>query len=156
MGTTNNIEVLADPTGARRYWTVHIGEPDVDGINRDREHLFAEAMTRYREGEPWHLDAAHAALLVEAQRQFEVPEAWESALAPWVGRQEAPFTVEDAMGEGLGIPADRWDGRRRQRVGKALSRLGCTKTRPRAEGARRIWCWERPDRPDPAEKQGLP
>ncbi len=154
VGTTNNIEVLADPTGARRFWTVHIGEPDVEGINRDREHLFAEALTRYRAGEPWHLDATHAALLVEAQRQFEVPEAWESLLAPWVERQEDPFTVEDAMGEGLGIPADRWDGRRRQRVGKALSRLGCTKTRPRAEGARRVWCWERPDRRDLGEKGG--
>jgi len=39
-------------------------------------------------------------------------------------------------------------------VGKALARLGCTKTRPRAGGARRVWCWERPDRPDLADSDG--
>ncbi|MCB9694323.1 MAG: hypothetical protein H6736_21140 [Alphaproteobacteria bacterium] len=154
VATTNNTEVLTDPTGARRFWTVLVGEPDVDGLGRDRDQLFAEALTRYRAGEPWHLDAEHAALLVEVQRQFEVPEAWESALAPWVDRQDRPFTVEDALRDGLGLPFDRWDARRRQRVGKALARLGCTKTRPRAEGSRRVWCWERPDRPDPANNAG--
>ncbi len=154
VATSNNTEVLTDPTGARRFWTVLVGEPDVDGLDRDRDQLFAEALTRYRAGEPWHLDAEHAALLVEAQRQFEVPEAWESALAPWVDLQDRPFTVEDALRDGLGLPFDRWDARRRQRVGKALARLGCTKTRPRAEGSRRVWCWERPDRPDQASNAG--
>jgi hypothetical protein len=68
-----------------------------------------------------------------------------------VERQDAPFTVEEAMRDGLGLPAERWTPTNRQRVGKALARLGCTKTRPRAEGARRVWCWERADRPDRAE-----
>ena len=116
--------------------------------------MLFRSLVRYRAGEPWHLDAAHAALLVEAQRQFEVPEAWEGVLAPWVESQEGPFTVEDAMRDGLGLPVDRWDGSRRQRVGKALARLGCTKTRPRAEGARRVWCWSRPDRADRANSDG--
>ncbi len=154
VATTNNTEVLTDPTGARRFWTVLVGEPDVAAIARDRDQLFAEAVVRYRAGEPWHLDAEHAALLMEAQRAFEVPEAWESVLAPWVDRQDRPFTVEDALRDGLGLPVDRWDARRRQRVGKALARLGCTKVRPRADGARRVWCWERPDRPDPANNEG--
>ena len=154
VATTNGTEILTDPTGARRFWTVLVGRPDVEGLRRDRDQLFAEALIRYRTGEPWHLDAEHAALLVEAQRQFEVPEAWEDVLAPWVERQEAPFTVEDALRDGLGLPFDRWDATRRQRVGKALARLGCTKTRPRSEGARRVWCWVRPDRADRADSEG--
>lgn len=71
-----------------------------------------------------------------------------SGTAVW---EEPPFTVEDAMRDGLGLPVERWTPTNRQRVGKALARLGCTKTRPRAEGARRVWCWERADRPDRAE-----
>ncbi len=148
VATTNNTEVLTDPTGARRFWTVLVGEPDLDALRRDRDQLFAEALFRYRAGEPWHLDAEHAALLVEAQRQFEVPEAWEGVISPWVEQQESPFTVEDAMRDGLGLSVDRWTAKVRQRVGKALARLGCTKTRPRAESARRVWCWERPVRVD--------
>lgn len=154
VATTNNTEVLTDPTGARRFWTVLVGDPDLDALVRDRDQLFAEAVVRYRAGEPWHLDAEHAALLVEAQRQFEVPEAWEAVIEPWVERQEAPFTVEDAMREGLGLSVDRWTPKVRQRVGKALARLGCTKTRPRSEGARRVWCWERADHPDHAKSVG--
>lgn len=154
VATTNTVEVLTDPTGARRFWTVLVGDPDLAAIHRDRDQLWAEALVRYRAGEPWHLDPEHAALLVEAQRQHEEPEAWEAVLAPWVDQQEGPFTVEDAMRDGLGLPLERWDGRRRQRVGKALARLGCTKTRPRAEGARRVWCWERTDRADQRKTQG--
>lgn len=154
VATTNNTEVLTDPTGARRFWTVLVGEPDLDALRRDRDQLFAEAVVRYSDGEPWHLDPEHAALLVEAQRQFEVPEAWEGVIAPWVEQQEGPFTVEDAMRDGLGLSVDRWTPKVRQRVGKALARLGCTKTRPRADSARRVWCWERPDRLDHAKSVG--
>jgi len=148
VATGNIEEVLRDPTGARRYWPVPVGEPDLVGLRRDREQLFAEALVRYREGETWHLDGEYPALLIEAQRDFEVAEAWEAALAPWVAQQTGPFTVEDAMGDGLHLRLDQWDGKRRQRAGRALARLGCTKTRPRAEGARRVWCWEPPDHPD--------
>ena len=154
VATTNTVEVLTDPTGARRFWTVLVGDPDLGALERDRDQLWAEALVRYRAGEPWHLDAEYAALLVEAQREHEEPEAWEAALAPWVERQDAPFTVEDAMRDGLGLPLERWDSRRRQRVGKALARLGCTKTRPRADGVRRVWCWERADRVDQPKTQG--
>jgi hypothetical protein len=42
-------------------------------------------------------------------KEFEVPEAWEVALRPWVAVQEGPFTVEDAMRDGLGIVAERWE-----------------------------------------------
>jgi hypothetical protein len=81
---------------------------------------------------------------VQAQRQFEVPEAWEVALRPWVAVQEGPFTVEDAMRDGLGIVAERWDRKKRQRTGKALARLGCVKTRPVGQDGDRPWSWERP------------
>ena len=83
-----------------------------------------------------------------------LPEAWESVIAPWVERQDSPFTVEDAMRDGLGLPLERWTPTNRQRVGKALARLSCTKTRPRSEGARRVWCWERADRMDRTKSAG--
>lgn len=148
VATGNLDEVLRDPTGARRYWPVRVGAPDLAALRRDRDQLFAEALVRYRAGELWHLDGVYPALLREAQRDFEVTEAWEAALAPWVAQQTGPFTVEEALEFGLKLRIDQWDAKRRQRGGRALSRLGCTKTRPRAEGARRVWCWEPPARAD--------
>lgn len=76
--TTNNEEVLKDPTGARRYWPARVGPIDVDAIVRDREQLWAEALARFRAGEIWHLDGDYPRLLREAQREFEVVEAWEA------------------------------------------------------------------------------
>ena len=149
--TGNVDEVLRDPTGARRYWPVRVGDPDLAGLVRDRDQLFAEALVRYRGGEIWHLDGKSPALLVEAQRAFEVPEAWEAALAPWVDGQKEPFSVEDAMQLGLNLSVDRWTAQHRQRAGMALSRLGCKKVRPRVEGGGRAWRYAPPDHQDQAE-----
>jgi putative DNA primase/helicase len=144
MVTANDKELLRDPTGARRYWPVLVGEPDLAAIARDREQLFGEALVRYRAGESWWLNRDEEKLLVAAQRQFTVPEAWEEALRPWVAAQEGRFTVEDAMRDGLGIVPERWDAKKRQRTGRALGRLGCVKTRPEGPDGERPWCWERP------------
>ncbi|MDP2311269.1 MAG: virulence-associated E family protein [Pseudomonadota bacterium] len=155
VATGNEEEVLRDPTGARRYWPVLVGEPDLAAIARDREQLFGEALVRYRAGEIWWLNREEEKLLVAAQRQFTVPEAWESALRPWVATREAPFTVEDAMRDGLGIVAERWDPKKRQRAGRALGRLGCVKTRPVGADGDRPWCWERPASMDGEKSDAL-
>ncbi len=133
---------------------MRVGVLDVAGIAANRDQLWAEAVVRFRPGETWWLTPDEDALLKEAQLLHEEPDAWEPRLEEWVARQDAPFTVEAAMGEGLGLPFDRWDKRLRQRVGKALARLGCTKTRPRAVAKPRAWCWERLPSMDHAENKG--
>ena len=155
VATGNEAEVLRDPTGARRYWPVLVGEPDIAGIERDREQLFGEAVARFRSGETWWLNRAEEKLLVVAQRQFQVPEVWESILRPWVATQDAPFTVQDAMQHGIGIVPERWDTKKAQKAGRALSRLGCIKTRPVGVDKDRPWCWERPPSMDGGKTDAL-
>ena len=53
--TTNDDGYLKDPTGARRYWPIKCGAIDTDGLQRDRDQLFAEAMRRYRANERYWL-----------------------------------------------------------------------------------------------------
>jgi putative DNA primase/helicase len=51
LGTTNLEEYLRDLTGNRRYWPVKVeGRVDVEGLRRDRELLWAEALAEYE----WH------------------------------------------------------------------------------------------------------
>lgn len=48
IGTSNPRDYLTDPTGNRRYWPVHCeGRVDFEGLERDRDQLWAEAVTEY-------------------------------------------------------------------------------------------------------------
>lgn len=71
-GTTNEGGYLSDPTGNRRFWPVTVGRIDLDGLRRDAEMLWAEAVTRYKAGSIWWLDDADPRdmrLLAMAERE---------------------------------------------------------------------------------------
>lgn len=57
VATTNDDDYLQDPTGARRFWPVECGEIDLEALKRDAVQLLGEAVERYLEKEPWHLDS---------------------------------------------------------------------------------------------------
>lgn len=62
VGTVNEGGYLRDPTGNRRYWPLEVGGPDgeeevdVAAIIRDRDQLWAEAVSLYRAGVSEELD----------------------------------------------------------------------------------------------------
>lgn len=142
IASTNLDEFLADPSGARRYWPVRVGKPDLEAITSDRDQLFAEAVMRYQGGEPWDLRGEYRAMLIEAQRQFEVTDPWQVALEPWLRRQTDPVTLEEAMRDALGLPVTGWSDKSRKRVAAILRRLGYVQSRPRTSQKRRTRRWE--------------
>lgn len=86
IGTTNAAQYLRDTTGARRFWPVRTGYIDIDALERDRAQLFAEAVARYRAGEPYWPspeDEARFFKPVQASR-FQSDEAWESLVGDYL------------------------------------------------------------------------
>jgi predicted P-loop ATPase len=75
IATTNERDYLLDPTGARRYWPVDCGSIDLKALEADVTQLWGEAMSRYGDREPWHLDKIQSARAVEEQaaRQRTTP-----------------------------------------------------------------------------------
>ena len=97
MGTTNSPAYLLDPTGNRRFWPVHTGTIDLEGLARDRDQLWAEAYTRWMGGqESLALDPS---LYLEAERQQEnrrVEDPWEDKVRAYLTthNQERVHTKE--------------------------------------------------------------
>jgi predicted P-loop ATPase len=93
--STNDAEILNDPTGARRFLPVTIARQiDTDAIERDRVQLLGEAAKRVLEGEQWHPTAAEDAALAPARlaaTELSVRhDPWEEPIEAWLDERRAP------------------------------------------------------------------
>lgn len=81
-------EYLKDNTGARRFQPVRFGvtgKVRLKELARDRDQIIAEAITRFKQGEPWHIE--DTVMLKEAASQAEdrrQRDPWEAFVAGWL------------------------------------------------------------------------
>lgn len=99
IGTTNKTAYLRDETGGRRFWPVKVGQIDTEALIRDRDQLFAEAVTSYHASKPWwptaQFEGQHIA--PEQEARFEA-DAWEQAIAEWIADKPRVTVLETAIG----------------------------------------------------------
>jgi predicted P-loop ATPase len=118
---------LKDATGARRFWPVEcIGSVDSDGLKRDRDQLWAEAVSRYRAGEKWWLETPELEALATAEQaaRFKV-DIWEEPITAWLRRgKRDDITVWEVVEGALGYPTDKASQSIVNRVQKVLTRIG--------------------------------
>lgn len=83
LATTNEDVYLQDRTGNRRFWPIRCsGDVDLEGLARDREQLFAEAVFRFKSGEDWWTVPMEEAR--EEQESRVQSDAWAELIAPWL------------------------------------------------------------------------
>lgn len=87
-GSTNDSQYLKDETGATRFHPVTVTKSiDIEGLEKEVEQLWAEAVVRYRAGEePFLRDEVvkrEAAKITEARRQAH---PWEEPVLRWLRR----------------------------------------------------------------------
>lgn len=97
---------LRDTTGNRRFLPVSTGRIRIEELQRDRNQLFAEALWRYRNGEPHHIeqeDVLQAA--AEQQQQRLTTDAWQDTILLWVHKNygKEPITSRLIATAALGI-----------------------------------------------------
>lgn len=84
FGTTNNVEVLKDRTGARRFWPVEVvGFEDfrIGGLAEIVDQLWAEAMVRYKQGESLRLDDPELERMAkEQQARYSIQDEMEGQI----------------------------------------------------------------------------
>lgn len=101
VGTTNQVEFLADETGERRFLPVEVGTANVEAVAADREQLWAEAREVFkRDGIHWQ----------EAERlgrqvhdRHKVVDPWHAPIVEWLDGDADEFEHLDAP------PISRWD-----------------------------------------------
>jgi hypothetical protein len=143
IGTSNDLE-FADVTGNRRFWPfVSAGLIDLDGIVRDRDQLWAEAVALYRQGVRWWLPPNIEQIARERQDAFVESDLWDGVIAEWLHQHPGPFTMEDLFARDTGIKPfrDTVDTQRadEMRAARCLVRLGWHKSRCTLKGKRAVW-----------------
>jgi putative DNA primase/helicase len=97
IGTTNDTEYLNDRSGNRRFWPIHCTNIDLEGLKRDCDQLWAEAVTRYECHEAWHVDSAELARLCdEQQSEREQVDPWLQLVEAWLLDPTVPDPSLDA------------------------------------------------------------
>ena len=95
-GTVNGNEYLSDETGNRRFWPLQMIDGalvDVEGLARDRGHLWAEALHMYRTGTAWWFDEGESATLSVQQAAARSVDIDETRVVEWLREQEGPVTA---------------------------------------------------------------
>ncbi len=141
VGSTNEAEFLADPTGSRRFWVVRVGAPiEMADVYAAREQLWAEAVHRYRAGEPWWLDAEQDAAREVAAEQYRVRDIWESIVARWlieawpgvrIEKRYPYLTTDVILRSAIKFEVREMDRPAQNRVGKVMAALGYVNRRRR-------------------------
>jgi predicted P-loop ATPase len=124
IGTTNKATYLRDETGGRRFWPVRVGTLDTDALARDRNQLFAEAVTLYRAGTQWWPDGAFEREHIKPQQnaRFEA-DVWEERISEFLS-VSSKVTVGLVATGGLGFDTQRIGTADQRRIAAAMERLG--------------------------------
>lgn len=145
-GTTNKDTFLEDETGGRRFWPVKCGARlDVEGVKRDRDQLWAEAVQAYRAGEKWYPEDPAVKLLIEREQDdCRTPRVWENLIREYVVRNSiTEITVDEVLSHVLVKDKATWGKADQMEVAKCLVPLGFEKGRVKRNGGE-VKGWVKP------------
>ncbi len=137
--TTNRDDWNRDATGARRFLPVSCGAVFLPWIEHEREQLFAEAVHRYKAGEPWWDVPADEAKAEQEARAEGDP--WDEVVDRYLSDRDQT-TVAAVLEHGIGMPSDRFTKAAEMRVGNILRKFKWKRKQRRVDGGR-AYVWER-------------
>lgn len=146
-GSVNLDTYLRDETGNRRYWGFKVGETiDIEGLQKDRDQIWAEALHLYNSGAKWYpvSMAEHTMCSGEQDKRYNGGEVWQGPVEHWIDTEECKIilarngylTIDDILGRAIRIPQERWLDTYRPRVGKIMTSLDWKPFYPRSNGRR--------------------
>lgn len=132
---------LSDMTGNRRYWPVVVQNIDIEGIRADRDQLWAEAVARFKDREPWWLDDVEMIQTAQQEAAERVEtHPWDECLAADHDLMNRDYFLMSDAFSSLGIPVKDRNMHAQKTIAGALRRLGFSQVYRRMNGKiSRVW-----------------
>lgn len=139
VGSTNQREFLADPTGARRFWPVTVpGKIDRDKLRADRDQLWAEALTEYRSRPVWWLSEGSEEAQAAQAAEHTIQDPWHATIARWA-ESRVGFEISEVLTDALRKPIADHDKHAQGRAAEVLRSLGFESKREGSGLRRKLW-----------------
>jgi predicted P-loop ATPase len=139
-GTTNEMEILNDPSGNRRFWIILclVNNIPVEEVQKLRDRIWAAANALYKTGYDYRLNDNEEISREVQNKEYEVTHPWTDILGRFITNRDY-VTVEECYRE-LGIdPVHQNTGNMRQ-ITTILKQLNCEAERIKVNGKWvRIW-----------------
>lgn len=138
VGSTNNKEFLSDETGARRFWPIVVGLIALHIAVEQRDQLWAEAVHRFRAGEPWWLSDDEERLLSGVHEEHRVRDAWEEKILSFA-EVGVYFTTGEVLAKAIGKDTGHWTRSDEMRVSAILKAAGYKRGTDPTDRNRKVW-----------------
>ncbi|MDB9349025.1 VapE domain-containing protein [Nodularia spumigena] len=138
-GTTNENEILNDPTGNRRFWIIPCsGIIPVDDVQKMRDRIWAAANALFKSGYPYRLDEKEELSREEQNEEYQVSHPWSDILDEYVKYKEY-VTIQDCFKQ-LSIDPVHQNPSNQRQIINLLKKSGLENDRVRIDGRWvRIW-----------------
>jgi hypothetical protein len=140
FASTNSNSYLRDTSGNRRFWPVKVGRMDVNGIERDRDQLWAEASQYEASGESIRLDPKFYSTATAEQEKRKIDDPWEVLMEEAIGQYDnARIKCKDVWAV-VNVPIHMRTQIHNERLGEAMRALGWERKKARY-GTKVVWCY---------------
>jgi predicted P-loop ATPase len=140
-GTTNSDTYLKDETGGRRFWPIRARKIKLDGLRRNRDQLWAEALEYYLAGTPWWIDNPEVyRAATEEQAERYVGDPWDNIIQGLTELNDE-LSIAQVL-TAVGVETGRQNQSEMNRVARCLKALGWTRVQA-GTGRDRRWIYRK-------------
>ena len=151
VGTSNKTDgLLMDDSGNRRFWIVPTSKDnenqiDCDGLLKEKDSIWASAVSAYLNKEPWILDTESEAIVNNENVKYLIDSPWKSVVESYINEPKnrgRELTTEVVLTEAIEKPIERQTRGDQMQIASILRDLGLVKKR-RGDRSSRKWVYIR-------------